>query len=64
MPEGLADAVDCLDGGWRHRMKAGWASGAVGSAREWHSRGHGFDSRLVHHFSLVFPGTNAVGRTP
>ena len=25
-----------------------WASGAVGSAPEWHSGGHGFESRLVH----------------
>ena len=32
------------------------ASGAVGSAREWHSRGHGFDPRLVHHF--FFQGDN------
>ena len=25
-----------------------WASGAAGSAREWHSRGHRFDPGLVH----------------
>ena len=25
-----------------------WASSAVGSAREWHSRGHRFDPGLVH----------------
>src|SRR5262245_53016201 len=26
-----------------------WACSAVGSAPEWHSGGHGFDSRQVHH---------------
>ena len=31
-------------------MNSKWASGAVGSAREWHSRGQGFDPPLVHHF--------------
>src|SRR5688572_2556208 len=30
-----------------------WASGAVGSAREWHSRGHRFDPGLVHQPSLT-----------
>ena len=34
-----------------------WASGAVGSAREWHSRGQGFDSPLVHH-PFPLPSTN------
>jgi hypothetical protein len=39
-----------------------WASGAVGSAREWHSRGQGFEPPLVHHFFfLVFlPETKAL----
>ena len=35
-----------------------WASGAVGSAREWHSRGHRFDPGLVHQtfiFGSDFP---------
>ena len=25
-----------------------WGIGAVGSALEWHSRGHGFKSRILH----------------
>ena len=34
-----------------------WASGAVGSARDWQSRGHGFEPRLVHQLiSLVTSG--------
>ena len=32
------------------------ASGAVGSAREWHSRGHRFDPGLVHQPSLSIAG--------
>jgi hypothetical protein len=32
-----------------------WASSAVGSAREWHSRGHRFDPGLVHQPSLLDP---------
>ena len=30
-----------------------WASGAAGSAREWHSRGHRFDPGLVHQPPLI-----------
>src|SRR5690606_11697302 len=44
--------------GWRRRLgynrrfvPPSWACSAVGSAPEWHSGGHGFDSRQVHHFS-------------
>ena len=38
-------------------MDRKWASSAVGSAREWHSRGRRFDPGLVHHFPAmgVFP---------
>ena len=34
------------------RFPPKWASGAVGSAREWHSRGHRFDPGLVHQTSI------------
>ena len=46
-----------------------WASSAVGSAREWHSRGHRFDPGLVHHPSLAYgelrlgkPSESLIGR--
>jgi putative endonuclease len=38
-----------------------WASGAVGSAREWHSRGHRFDPGLVHQFDSRAKRARRVG---
>lgn len=39
-----------------------WGCGAVGSARDWQSRGHGFESRQLHqYFPLVadLPGCSS-----
>ena len=41
-----------------------WASGAVGSAREWHSRGHRFDPGLVHHPSVALRASFGWQATP
>jgi hypothetical protein len=32
-----------------------WGCSAVGSAREWHSRGHGFDPRQLHQLLQQLP---------
>ena len=36
---------------------AQWGCGAAGSAREWHSRGHGFDPRQLHQTQQQLAGT-------
>ena len=36
---------------------SGWGCGATGSAREWHSRGHGFDPRQLHRVSAGNQGS-------
>ena len=33
-------------------FRSQWGCGAVGSASEWHSEGHGFESRQLHHFFI------------
>ena len=30
-----------------------WGISAVGSAFEWHSKGQGFDSPMLHHFNVL-----------
>jgi hypothetical protein len=36
------------DDSFASSVSSTWACSAVGSAPEWHSGGHGFDSRQVH----------------